>query len=331
MIEHRIGASRHSAVVHTVAKVVARPVLRYYPLCGPAARLMPLVDRTAALLPRLSATVHRPVQGRTWRGELVTPIDGPTSDGAIVYFHGGAFLLCGMGTHRRIVERLAERTGMTVLAVDYRQLPKGRLDDSVSDCEDAYRWLLRQGHPPHKVVLAGDSAGGHLAFATALRIRDDGQPQPAGVVGLSPWLDFDHMAKVRHHNSRRDAYIPARRLRRVGRMVVGDHPELHHSPVNADLAGMPPSLIICAEGEVLRVDAELMADRLAEAGVPCTLQIWEGQVHAFPVLTELTPESRLALEEIVTFVEAATSGAIGTSTDSTRSASGAASTGTAVA
>ena len=307
MIEHRIGASRRAGVVHTVAKVVARPVLRYYPLRGPAARLMPLIDRTASLLPRLSATVHRPVQGRTWRGELVTPIDGPTSNGAIVYYHGGAFLLCGMGTHRRIVERLAERTGMTVLSVDYRQLPKGRLDDSVSDCEDAYQWLLRQGHPADRIVLAGDSAGGHLAFATALRLRDDGAPVPAGVVGLSPWLDFDHMAKIRHHNARRDAYIPARRLRKVGRMVVGAHPELHHSPVNADLTGMPPSLIICAEGEVLRVDAELMPERLVEAGVPCTLQIWEGQVHAFPVLTELTPESGLALEEILAFVEASVS------------------------
>jgi acetyl esterase/lipase len=212
-----------------------------------------------------------------------------------------------MGTHRRIVERLAERTGMTVLSVDYRQLPKGRLDDSVSDCEDAYQWLLRQGHPADRIVLAGDSAGGHLAFATALRLRDDGAPVPAGVVGLSPWLDFDHMAKIRHHNARRDAYIPARRLRKVGRMVVGAHPELHHSPVNADLTGMPPSLIICAEGEVLRVDAELMAERLVEAGVPCTLQIWEGQVHAFPVLTELTPESGLALEEILAFVEASVS------------------------
>jgi acetyl esterase/lipase len=307
MIEHRVGASRRAGAVHTVAKVVARPVLRYYPLRGPAARLMPLVDFGASLLPRLSATVHRPVQGRTWRGELVTPIDGPTSDGAIIYYHGGAFLLCGMGTHRRIVERLAERTGMTVLSVEYRQLPKGRLQDSVSDCEDAFRWLVRQGHPASKIVLAGDSAGGHLAFATALRLRDDGQQVPAGIVGLSPWLDFDHMAKVRHHNSRRDAYIPTQRLRKVGRMVVGANPELHHSPVNADLTGMPPSLIICAEGEVLRVDAELMADRLVEAGVPCTLQIWEGQVHAFPVLTELTPESGQALEEVVAFVNATVS------------------------
>lgn len=303
MIEHRIGTSRRSDVVHAVSKVVARPTLKYFPLSGPVTKLMPLLDRSAALIPRLSGVVHKAVVGRTWRGELVTPIDGPTSDGAVLYLHGGAFLMCGMATHRRIVERMAQRTGMPVLSVDYRQLPIGRLHDSVSDCEEAFRWLVRTGHPASKIVIAGDSAGGHLAFATALRLRDDNAGTPAGIVGMSPWLDFDHMAKVRHHNSRRDAYIPARRLRKVARMVVGEHPELHHSPVNADLHGLPPSLIICAEDEVLRCDAELMAERLAEAGVPATLQIWEGQVHAFPVLTDLTPESREALEEVITFVQ----------------------------
>lgn len=302
MIEHRIGTSRRSDVVQLVSKAVARPTLKYWPLSGPATKLMPLLERSAHLIPRLSATVHEPIVARTWRGELVTPLDGPTSDGAILYLHGGAFLMCGMATHRRIVERLAQRTGLPVLSVDYRQLPAGRLHDSIEDCEDAFRWLVRTGHPASKIIIAGDSAGGHLAFATALRIRDDGLETPAGIVAMSPWLDFDHMTKVRHHNSRRDAYIPARRLRKVARLVVGEHPELHHSPVNADLQGLPPSLIICAEAEVLRCDAELMAERLAAAGVPATLQIWEGQVHAFPVLTDLTPESREALEEVVNFV-----------------------------
>src|SRR3954451_2667738 len=305
MIEHRLGPSRESAVVHAVSKVTVRPLLRYYPLRGPAAKLMSLVDFGAQVLPRLSRTVHERVDGKTWCGELVTPIDGPTSKGAILYLHGGAFLLCGMATHRRIVERLAQRTGMTVLTVDYRQLPKGRLHDSISDCEDAFGWLVRNGHPASRIVLAGDSAGGHLAFATALRLRDDGAGTPSAIVAMSPWLDFDHMAKIKHHNARRDAYIPARRLRRVAEMVVGARPELHHSPVNADLEGLPPTLIICAEAEVLRVDAELMAYRLADAGVPCTLQIWEGQVHAFPVLTDLVPESRECLDDIVKFVKQA--------------------------
>lgn len=303
MIEHRIGVSRRSLTVHTVSKVAIRPVLRYYPMRGPAARLMPLVELGCSRLPRLGGTTHQQVTGRTWRGELVTPYDGPAAEGAVLYLHGGAFMMGGCSTHRRIVERLALKTGMAVLSVDYRQLPKGRLHDAIADCEAAFRWLLRQGHRASKIVVAGDSAGGHLAFAVALRLRDEGVGTPAGIVAMSPWLDFDHMTKLKHHNARRDAYIPTRKLRLVGRMVVGAHPELHHSPVNADLRGLPPSLIICGEGEVLRVDAELMADRLAEAGVPSTLQIWEGQIHAFPVLADLTPESRAAVREIVQFVQ----------------------------
>ena len=305
MIEHRIGVSRRSLTVHTMSKVAIRPVLRYYPMRGPATRLMPLVELSCARLPRLGGTTHQPVSGRTWRGELVTPFDGPTAEGAVLYLHGGAFMMGGCATHRRIVERLALMTGMAVLSVDYRQLPKGRLHDAIADCEEAFRWLLRHGHSASKIVVAGDSAGGHLAFAVSLRLRDQQVGTPAGIVALSPWLDFDHMTKLKHHNVRRDAYIPTRKLRLVGRMVVGAYPELHHSPVNADLRGLPPSLIICGEGEVLRADAELMVDRLGEAGVPSTLQIWEDQIHAFPVLADLTPESRAAIREIVRFVEQA--------------------------
>ncbi len=93
-------------------------------------------------------------------------------------------------------------------------------------------------------------------------------------------------------------------------MVVGGTPQPHHSPVNADLAGLPPSLIMCGESEVLRVDAELMTERLEEAGVPCTLSIWEGQVHAFPVLSELSPQSREAVDVIVGFVTEAVAASV---------------------
>lgn len=305
MIEHRLGASRRSRAVHAVAKTVVRPTLKYGPLCGPTMALMRSMDRQASRLPRMSGVVHEAVEAQHWRGELLTPIDGPISDGVILYLHGGAFMSCGLGTHRRVVERLAQRTGLTVLTIEYRQLPVGTLHDSVDDCVDAFRWLLRRGHAASRIVIAGDSAGGHLSFATALRVRDEGLGRPAGIVGLSPWLDFDHMTKVRHHNARRDAYIPANKLRKVGRLVVGADPELHHSPVNADLRGLPPVLMICGEGEVLRTDAELMADRLQESGVPCMLQIWEGQVHAFPVMSDLSPEARAALREVVDFVEMA--------------------------
>jgi acetyl esterase/lipase len=305
LIEHRIGYSRRAGALHAVTKVVARPTLRYFPLRGPATRLMPLVELGATWLPRGSATAHRVVTARSWRGELVTPAGGPTSDGAVLYLHGGAFLMGGLGTHRRIVERLTRETGMPVLCVGYRKLPHARLQDSVSDCEDAFRWLVRTGHPTSRIAIVGDSAGGHLAFATALRLRDEGAGTPACLVALSPWLDFDHRTRVRHPNAVRDAYIPARRMRRVAEMVLGCTPEECHSPINADLHGLPPTLLVCAESEVLRIDSERMAERLAQAAVPVTLQVWEGQIHAFPVLCDLTPESLAACREVEQFVRSA--------------------------
>ena len=174
MIEHRIGTSRRSDAVHAISKLTIGPVMKWGPLTSTTMKLFPLIDRAADRLPRSGRCSHREIVARTWRGELVTPIDGTTSDGAILYLHGGAFLACGLGTHRRLVERLAWRTGMAVLAVDYRQLPVGILDDSLQDAEDAFRWLTRNGHPAHHIVLAGDSAGGHLAFATAIKMRDAG-------------------------------------------------------------------------------------------------------------------------------------------------------------
>lgn len=305
MIEHRVGTSRRSGVVHVGAKLTIGPIMRWTPMGGAAFKLAPYIERGAGMLPRLSHTVHKPITGRHWRGELVTPLDGATTEGAILYLHGGAFIFCGLGTHRRIVERLAQRTGMAVLSVEYRQLPVGGLEDSIADSADAYSWLVKAGFPAHKIVIAGDSAGGFLTFATALRLRDKGLPRPAALVGISPLLDWDHRPKLLHHNSRRDAYIPARRIKRLGEMVVGRTPDPEHSPVNADLTGLPPTLLLCAESEVLRVDSELMTERLHAAGVPCTLQIWEGQVHAFPVLGHLTPETRASISEIVGFVKAA--------------------------
>jgi acetyl esterase/lipase len=301
MIEHRIGTTRRSDAVHTLSKLVMRPALRYAPMTRHVPHLLRVVDRAASVIPRSGRCTHQEIIAKTWRGELVTPIDGTTSDGVILYAHGGAFLSCGMATHRRIVDRLCHRTGMAVLNIDYRQLPVGTVEDAIADCVDAVGWLGRQGFAPEQIVLCGDSAGGHLAFATALEMREQGLGLPAGIVGISPWVDFDHRSKVRHHNARRDAYIPVRKLRRVGRMAVGTQVEEHHSPVNADLAGLPPTLIICGEDEVLRVDAEMMSERLLDAGVRCTLQVWERQVHAFPVIADLSPESLAAIEEISAF------------------------------
>ncbi|MGK5531429.1 alpha/beta hydrolase [Streptomyces sp. URMC 129] len=314
MAEYRPGGRGvRAALIRVACRVFVRTTLAWWPLRGPLSRLMPVVDLVMRPVPRLRATEMRRVDGGTWRGELVAPRGGAdATHGALLYLHGGAFVFCGLATHRRVVERLALRTGLPVLSVDYRQLPEGGLDASLADATDAFRWLTARGTDAGSIVCLGDSAGGHLAFAVALETRRAGLGRPAGVVGLSPWLDFASDAQQAHPNARRDVFIPARRLARVGRLCTGTPKgaaiDPLRSPVNADLSGFPPVLIQCAEDEVLRHDAELMAERLAAAGVPHTLQVWQGQVHAFPVLAHALPESRAALDEIAGFV----SGVLGT-------------------
>ncbi|MBB5918287.1 acetyl esterase/lipase [Nocardia transvalensis] len=306
MYEYRPGGRGvRAAVIRGLCRIFVLPTLRWWPLRGPLARLMPLVDVVFRPVPRLAGTEYEPVRGAGWRGELVRPCDAATGGGAILYLHGGAFLFCGLASHRRIVERLALRTGLPVLSVAYRHLPKQRLDVSIADATDAFGWLVARGVPAESIVCIGDSAGGHLAFALAFHAARTGAGRPAGVVAMSPWLDFDNAAKSAHDNARRDVFIPATRLDRVAALLTGSEHSAAidplRSPVNLDPGVLPPVLIQCAEDEVLRCDAELMADRLSAAGIENTLQIWQGQVHAFPVLADLLPESRAALDDIAAF------------------------------
>jgi acetyl esterase/lipase len=305
VVDQRTGVSVRARLVSTAARLMVRPLLTYWPLTGWGMWPLSFLETAAGLLPPPRGVRFERVDFGGFGGEWARPDSADASDGVVLYFHGGAFVTCGVATHRYEVATIAEACGLPVLSVAYRQLPTVRLSGSLDDCLSVYRGLLAQGVAADRIVLAGDSAGGHLAFATALAALVEGLPTPAGIVALSPWLDFDAAAKLAHRNARRDAYAPVRRLPALARLLGADallDPD--SSPVNRSLAGLPPVLIMAAEGEMLLCDAELMAQRLADADVPVTLQIWEGQVHAFPILVNLVPEARAAIQEIATFVRA---------------------------
>jgi acetyl esterase/lipase len=282
-IEHRVRFSVRAQVVHEAARWVARPVVTAWPMTPAALRAVPALELLAGLRKAPAGTRTELIRLAGFLAEWVK-VDGVGNgagpgradprDGAVLYFHGGAFIGGGLGTHRRCVSALSRTSRRPVLSVAYRQYPATRVDGSVRDGLFAYRWLLDHGHPPERIVVAGDSAGGYLAFAVALAARDAGLPVPAGIVGISALLDWDC--------SERDALANLRRH---------------------DLRGLPPVLLQVAADEVLRCDSETMARRLAEAGVPCTLQVWQGQVHAFPVLAGLLPEAVAALIESGAFIQ----------------------------
>jgi len=301
VVDEHTGVSLRARLVYAAARTLVRPLLTHWPLTAWAIRPLSLLDTAARLIPAPCGVTIERVDFGGYIGEWVRPApsDGPGGPGLVLYFHGGAFVTCGVATHRHEVALIAQAAGLPVLSVAYRQLPTVRLSGSVEDCLSVYRNLLAEGFDPSRIVLAGDSAGGHLAFATALAAMGEGLPAPAGIVALSPWLDFDSATKLAHPNAARDAYAPVARLPELVRLLGADTVA---SPINHDLAGLPPVLIVTAESEMLRCDAELMAQRLADADVPVTLQVWSGQVHAFPVLGNLLPESRAAIRGIAAFI-----------------------------
>lgn len=217
---------------------------------------------------------------------------------------GPSELRCGLNTHRRLVSQISTAAGIPVLSVDYRMIPEVTFEQEVDDCVTAYRWLLDRGTAPEQIVVAGDSAGGYLAFATALRAREHGLPMPAGIVALSPMLDMDLAAKRAHPNATLDPTGALLVLEQVVERVLAglDPTDPAVSPINADLTGLPATFITAGSTELLYCDAEIMAVRLVAAGVPIRLQVWDQQLHVFQMFGPLLPESREALRDIGRFV-----------------------------
>ncbi len=305
------GTSTQSRVLGFSIRHTVRPVLLAW--AAMPRQIMPLnfLDHIARLLPVHEGTMWRPVDLADCRAEWLQAkgVDDihAGNDKAIIYFHGGGFLTCGLNTHRRLVSRVSYAAKQPVLNVDYRQMPDEPIYNSVADCVDGFRWLMHQGYKPENITIAGDSAGGYLAFAAARAIIDKGWGRPAGVVAMSPILDLDPTGKSNHRNARRCQTFPLNAIERLTevaekleakRGVAG----LRVDPVNMSMSDLPPSLISIGSHEVLMADAELMANRLVSAGVPCDLQVWDRQVHVFQAAATWIPEGRAAIDEIGTFI-----------------------------
>ncbi|MGH3459340.1 alpha/beta hydrolase [Aeromicrobium sp.] len=278
-----------------------------------------LIDHVARLLPVHEGTSWRtvdlgPCQSEWLLAKDVRDVRGG-NPGAILYFHGGAFLTCGLNTHRNLVSRISYAAGQPVLNVGYRQMPTEPITESVADGVVAFRWLLDQGYRPEHITIAGDSAGGYLAFSVARAVLDAGWGRPAGVVAVSPLLDVDSTSKRNHPNANRCETFPLNALERFTELALRMDSRRGISgqrvcPVKMPVADMPPSVIQVGSREILMPDAELMANRLVAAGVPCDLQIWENQVHVFQASASWVPEARQAIDEIALFVQSLAAGTV---------------------
>lgn len=243
----------------------------------------------------------------TWNGlpvEWVSLRELPasTADGVILYFHGGGFVLGDLNTHLRAVSALVRVTRLPLVHVQYRQYPEAGLETSVQDCLGAYRQLLSAGTDPAKVIIAGDSAGGFLAFATAQRAPEQGLPAPAGVVGISPLLELDNTARLAHPVASTDVFEVTTVLPVLSERLCPATDLTRLEPLSGPMDAMPPSLIVASASESLVCDAERMQEKLHGAGRDCDVVTWPGQIHAFPSIFPRLPESRQALARIARFI-----------------------------
>src|SRR3954467_112403 len=180
-------------------------------------------------------------------------IEGTEPKGVLLYFHGGVYVIGSAATSVPLVSDLVRRSGLRAITLDYRVGPEHPYPAAVDDARAAYEGLLAAGYHPGQIVLAGDSAGGGLAVATLLSIREAGLAQPAGALLMSPYADLTLSGETLTLKEPLDAVLTPAGLRvRVGDYVGGANAvDPHISPVFADLRGLPPLLIQVGSNEIL--------------------------------------------------------------------------------
>jgi acetyl esterase/lipase len=224
----------------------------------------------------------------------------------ILYLHGGAYVFGSPELYRDFVWRIAKRARAKVVFIDYRLAPEFPFPAALEDATAVYRALVASGVDPRRIAIAGDSAGGGLAFATLLKLRDDGLPMPAAAVALSPWTDLALNGPSVATNAEADPIYEIGAAREfAGYYLAGADPRTPYaSPLYGDLAGLPPSLIQVGSDEAQLDDSVRMAERLRAAGCEVDLKIWPHMPHAWQLFARLLPEARQAIEEIGEFLRA---------------------------
>ena len=234
--------------------------------------------------------------------------DAPVSrdDRAVLYLHGGAYVLGNAHGYRAMAGELARSSRARVLAINYRLAPENLFPAALEDGVASYRHLLDAGFPPERIAIAGDSAGGGLALGVLLAIRDDGLPLPACGAVISPWADLTCSSPSMESRADTDFILTASRLRGRAAAYLGggsvEHP--HASPAFGDYTGLPPLLIQVGEAEILLDEAIAVADRAAHAGVRVTLEVWPGMPHVWHRFLAVLDEGREGLASVGAFIDA---------------------------
>jgi epsilon-lactone hydrolase len=263
-----------------------------------------VLDNAGNKIKPLMGQQIEPVQAGAVSGEWVRMNAQSPSRQVVFYLHGGAFFTGSCLSSRHLAAKLAETSGLPVLSINYRLAPENRFPAPLEDTYAAYQWLLASGRQPQDIVMVGDSAGGNLVLATLLRLRDAGNPLPAAVVLLSPWVDLAATGPSFSTLAEADPYLVPHCMEEAAKRYLGkvDPRTPLASPLYGDLRGFPPVLIQVGSDEILLDDSVRLAQRLHAAGGRVDLEIWQGMWHVWHYFASQIPEGQLAYERIGSFL-----------------------------
>jgi monoterpene epsilon-lactone hydrolase len=231
---------------------------------------------------------------------------GTDAGRVLLFLHGGGFEFGSVRSDGELAARLGRAGGMRVLFPEYRLAPEHHFPAAIDDVVAAWRWLRTdQGLDAGSIAVAGDSAGGGLAVALLVAIRDAGEALPAAAVLMSPTVDLTSSGTSMTERVDQDPLSTPDMLRQFAAdYLAGADPRTPlASPLFASLAGLPPLLVLVGTADLLLSDSERLAAAADQAGVDVTLKIGEGLPHVYPLMLG-TPEAAEATDEIGKFLRA---------------------------
>lgn len=239
--------------------------------------------------------------------KLLSSRENPRTDMVILQLHGGGYMGAVRNAYYVFAGLYNEVSkGCSVLTPDYRVAPENPYPAALEDAVASYQWLLNQGWFGEQIVLAGDSAGGGLAIALAMYLRDHNMPLPCGIVAMSPWTDVTASGESYETNFDKDPLFGGTRESLIYlNDYAGDHDPMdpYISPLFGSFKGLPPMLFQVGSIEMLLSDSIDAAAKAKEQGVRVRLSIYEGMFHVFQMAYMHLPESKRAWAEVGKFIE----------------------------
>lgn len=241
-----------------------------------------------------------PITGGTVHARIYTPKTGAASYPVIMYYHGGGFVIADINVYNSSAQGLCEQVGAIVVAVEYPKAPENKFPAAHNASFDAYQWVLKNASSikgdSSKIAVAGESAGGNLALNMSIMARDKGIKMPLYQVLVYPVAD---------NNMNSESYLKYADAKPLNKAMMAwfvkyalASPEQASDPrialVNANLSGLPKTLIIAAEIDPLQTEGKLLSDRLKTAKVDTEYEIYNGVTHEFYGMATVVPQAKEA-------------------------------------